>query len=80
MKTLPLLLLAAVLVTGCTSTTTTTTRSTRTTAEAQTGMTPEERRIGNRRSYSHDDLQKTGHPTLGGALQTVDPSVYISGR
>ncbi|CAN5567251.1 hypothetical protein BH20VER1_BH20VER1_18220 [soil metagenome] len=80
MKTLPILLLAAVLVTGCTTTTTTRTRTAAATADSYAYATPEERRIGNRRSYSHDDLQKTGHPTLGGALQTLDPSVYISGR
>ncbi len=81
MKPLPILLLAAVLVTGCATTTTTTrTRTAAATADSYAYATPEERRIGNRRSYSHDDLQKTGHPTLGGALQTLDPSVYISGR
>ena len=45
-----------------------------------TYATPEQRRAINKRVYTHEDIQKTGHPTLGGALQTLDPSVYVSGR
>jgi uncharacterized lipoprotein YajG len=74
----PLLLLAGVaLLAACTTAPTTTTTSTTTTRSA---MHPDERRNINKRTYTQADLQKTGQPTLGGALQTVDPSVYISGR
>ena len=31
------------------------------------------------RSYSQQDIQNTGSPTLGPALQQLDPSVTISG-
>lgn len=31
-------------------------------------------------SYSHDDLQRTGQPDIGRALQQLDPSVQISGH
>ena len=52
--------------------------STETVSEAE--QTPDQRRVIAKRVHTQEDLQKTGHPTLGGALQTVDPSVYISGR
>lgn len=32
------------------------------------------------RSYSQQDIQNTGSPTLGPALQQLDPSITISGR
>jgi len=31
----------------------------------------------NGRSYSHEDLQRTGNPNIGQALQQLDPSVQI---
>ncbi|WP_199096721.1 hypothetical protein [Dyella sp. ASV21] len=31
------------------------------------------------RSYSRDDLQRTGSPTLGPALRQLDPSMTVSG-
>lgn len=31
------------------------------------------------RSYSRDDIQRTGSPTLGPALRQLDPSVTVSG-
>jgi len=72
MKTLSLLA-ALALFTGCTTTTTRTRAVDTTRAENATAMTP-------KRVYTQADLQKTGQPELGGALQTVDASVYISGR
>lgn len=77
MKTLSLLAVLALLA-GCTTTTTTTRSRSGETAEA-TAMTPDERRTINRRSYTKDDLQKTGQTDVGRALQTLDASVYISG-
>jgi len=32
------------------------------------------------RSYSHQDIQNTGSPTLGPALRELDPSITVSGR
>lgn len=32
------------------------------------------------RSYDREDIQKTGEPTLGPALQKLDPSVTVSGH
>ena len=71
MKTLSLLA-ALALFTGCTTTTTRTTVDNTRAANA-TAMTP-------KRVHTQEDLQKTGQPELGAALQTVDASVYISGR
>jgi len=79
MKTLSLLVALAFLA-GCTTTTTRTRTMSSTETVSATAQTPEQRRVINKRVYTQEDLQKTGHPTLGGALQTVDPSVYISGR
>ena len=31
-------------------------------------------------SYSHDELQRTGSPTVGQALQQLDPRVTVSGH
>lgn len=68
MKTLAFLAIATLFV-GCTATTTTTTTS---------NTAPQRDYLANKRVHTHEDLQKTGQPELGGALQTVDPSVYIS--
>ena len=32
----------------------------------------------NGQSYSHEDLQRTGNPNIGQALQQLDPAVQIS--
>ncbi|WP_430388122.1 hypothetical protein [Dyella sp. 20L07] len=32
------------------------------------------------RSYSRDDIQRTGSPTLGPALRDLDPSLTVSGH
>lgn len=34
----------------------------------------------NGQSYSHEDLQRTGNPDIGRALQQLDPSVQITGH
>jgi hypothetical protein len=34
----------------------------------------------NGRSYSRDDLDRTGNPNIGRALQQLDPSVQITGH
>ena len=34
----------------------------------------------NGRSYSRDDLDRTGNPNMGRALQQLDPSVQITGH
>jgi len=31
------------------------------------------------RSYSNQDIRNTGSPTLGPALQQLDPSITVSG-
>lgn len=76
MKLLPLFAAAALMV-GCTTAPTTTTSTTTTTSRS--AMHPDERRNISKRTHTHDELQKTGHPTLGGALQTVDPAITVSG-
>ena len=78
MKIIPLLAALALLA-GCTTTTTRTRTMSSTETVNATAATPEQRREISTRVHTHEDLQKTGHPTLGGALQTVDPAVYISG-
>ena len=85
MKSAALLsLAAAVALVGCT-TTTETTRTTTTasaaTADSRAGATPiDQNRSINKRTYTHDDIQKTGRSgEIGDALQTLDPSVYVSG-
>ena len=86
MKSASLLCLAAVALIGCTTTTETTQTTTRTssraTADSRTGATPiDENRSISKRTYTHDDIQKTGRSgDLGDALQTLDPSIYASGR
>ncbi|MBA2623315.1 MAG: hypothetical protein H0U88_06805 [Chthoniobacterales bacterium] len=67
MKLLALLAVTA-LGTGCTATTTTT-----------ASRRPDDRFV-NKRVHTQEQLQQTGQPEIGAALQTVDPSVYISGR
>ncbi|HWG11185.1 MAG TPA: hypothetical protein VN693_06770 [Rhodanobacteraceae bacterium] len=32
------------------------------------------------RSYSHEDIQRTGQQDIGQALQQLDPSVHVSGH
>lgn len=34
----------------------------------------------NGNSYSHEDLERTGNPNVGQALQQLDPAVQISGH
>ena len=82
MKLTSILCLAfAVALVGCETTTETTTTTSRTTAESRSGATPiDENRTINKRTYTHDDIQKTGRSgEVGDALQTLDPSVYVSG-
>ena len=55
---------------GCTTTTTTTT--------AVPEGRPDVEITSEKRSYSQRELQKRGQPTVGGALEAQDPSVYIS--
>ena len=62
----------AALLPGCTTTTTTASRT------AQDGR-PHVENTGDRRSYSQEELQKRGQPTVGGALEAQDASVRISG-
>ncbi len=69
MKTFALLLLAAAL-TGCTTTTTTRTAA---------ANDARQRELSVKRVHTQEELQKTGQPEIGPALQTVDPAVYISG-
>ncbi len=69
MKTLAILAIAAAFV-GCTATTTTTTSN----------PAPQRDFLANKRVHTQEELQKTGQPEIGAALQTVDPAVYISGR
>jgi hypothetical protein len=83
MKSAALLCLAAVALIGCTTTTETTTSTTRTAAaESRSGATPiDQNRTINKRTYTHDDFQKTGRSgQVGDALQTLDAGVYTSGR
>jgi hypothetical protein len=82
MKSAALLCLAAVALIGCTTTTETTTTSTRTAAESRSGATPiDQNRNINKRTYTHDDIQKTGRSgNVGEALSTLDAGVYTSGR
>jgi hypothetical protein len=84
MKTASLLsLAAAVALVGCTTTTETTTSTTRTaSAESRSGATPiDQNRSINKRTYTHDDIQKTGRSgNVGEALSTLDASVTTSGR
>lgn len=80
MKTGSLLAVAAaVALVGCTTTTETTTTTTRSaTAESRTGATPiDQNRNINRRTYTQEDIKKTGRQdNIGEALQTLDASVY----
>ena len=69
MKTLAALSLAAAL-SGCTTPTTTRT--------ANTELS--HRELSEKRVHTKAELEKTGRPEIGEALQTVDPAVYISGR
>ena len=78
MKTLAILA-AAALFTGCATAPTTTTTSTTTTTASRSALHPDERRAISKRTHTQEELQKTGHPTIGGALQTVEPSLFISG-
>lgn len=82
MKSAALLCLAAVALIGCTTTTETTTTSTRTAAaESRSGATPiDQNRAINKRTYTHEDIQKTGRSgNVGEALSTLDAGVYTSG-
>lgn len=67
MKTIAVLSLAVALA-GCTTTTTTRTADTRAT----------HRELSDKRIHTKAELEKTGQPELGAALETVDPAVYIS--
>ncbi len=82
MKSAALLSLAAVALVGCTTTTETTTTTRTAAAESRSGATPiDQNRAINRRTYTHDDIQKTGRSgDIGEALSTLDASVYTSGR
>jgi hypothetical protein len=68
---LPLLALAATLLSSCT------------TAQPTASVPPHDPRQGasidNRRSYSQEELQKRGGATLGDSLSAQDPSVQVSG-
>lgn len=66
MKTLPILL-AAVALAGCTTTSTTTVAN-----------RPSHKELSEKRVHTQAELQKTGRPELGDALQTVDPSITVS--
>ena len=82
MKSASLLCLAAFALIGCTTTTETTTSTTRTaSAESRSGATPiDQNRSINKRTYTHDDIQKTGRSgNVGDALSTLDASVSVSG-
>lgn len=78
MKSAALLTLIALGLVGCTTTTETmhTTRM-----ESRSGATPiDQNRAIAKRTYTHDDIQKTGRSgNVGEALSTLDPSVYVSG-
>ncbi len=54
-----------------------------TTAQPTASVPPHDPRqgasIGNRRSYSAEELQKRGGPTVGDSLEKQDASVRISG-
>ena len=49
--------------------------------ESRAGATPiDQNRAIAKRTYTHDDIQKTGRSgNVGEALSTLDPSVYVSG-
>ena len=82
MKSASLICLLALGLIGCTTTTETTSTTTRTaSAESRTGATPiDQNRNISRRTYTHDDIQKTGRSgNVGEALSTLDASVYTSG-
>ena len=82
MKSAALLSLVAIGLVGCTTTTETTTSTTRTaSAESRAGATPiDQNRAINKRTYTHDDIQKTGRSgNVGDALSTLDAGVYTSG-
>lgn len=67
---LPLLTLGLALLSGCT------------TAQPTASIPPNDPRQGAsvaKRSYTADELQKRGEPTVAGALEKQDASVRISG-
>ncbi|MBA3274039.1 MAG: hypothetical protein H0T11_09240 [Chthoniobacterales bacterium] len=72
MKTLSVLFLGIVL-SGCTTTTSTTTPAT-------TSTTTRSREFTNNRTYTREDLDRTGHQNVGESLETLDPSVNSIGR
>jgi hypothetical protein len=61
---------AAAVLSSCTTTTTT----------AQTDKRPGVEITSEKRSYTQQELQKRGRPTVAGALEAQDASVYVSGR
>jgi hypothetical protein len=66
MKTLPILF-AFIAFVGCTTAPTNTVDN-----------RPSQRELSEKRVHTQAELQKTGRPELGDALQTVDPSVTVS--